>query len=65
MGPVCEKRAAPAPTGERDLFGFDIVKAADAARARIEVHIRSAVFEAHLANGKAFRDARMRAGVWR
>jgi hypothetical protein len=64
MGPVCAKRSEPPPVHERDLFGFDVAKAAEAAQYRIGVHIRSIVIEAHIAVRRAFRDARVRAGVW-
>lgn len=64
MGPVCARTAAPAPVHERDLFGYDVDKAVHAARHRIAVAIEAAVVEARMAVRQAFREARVRAGVW-
>lgn len=63
FGPVCGKRALPVPTHERDLFGFDIEKAAQAALYRVGVHIESLAAEARGVLRQAFRGARKRLGV--
>lgn len=64
MGRICETRSAPAPVHERDLFGFDIDKAVQAAQHRLAVHIESMTVEARVAVRVAFRRARVRLGVW-
>jgi hypothetical protein len=50
---------------ERDLFGFDIDKAVEAAQYRLSAHIRSMAIDAHIAVRRQFRQARVRLGVWR
>jgi hypothetical protein len=66
LGPVCAKLSAqPAPARvERDLFGYDIAKAAEAAHALVKVAIEAAVADAHAAIRSQFRAARVRLGVW-
>lgn len=65
MGPVCSKRAAPpVPAHERDLFGYDVAKAADAALYRVQVVVDGMVAEAHVAVRREFAAARRRLGVW-
>lgn len=62
-GPVCRKTVPAVPTVERDLFGYDIAKAAESARERVRACIESMTVEAHAAVRAAFRAARVRAGV--
>lgn len=66
MGPVCAARAkAAAPlVVERDLFGFDVDRAARAAQERVQVVIASATADAHMAVKRQFRAARANLGVW-
>lgn len=73
LGPVCGKTAKPIPTVERDLFGYDVALAAEAATARLRVHIESAADEAMMDLRYAFSvvrrrhefaAARRRLGVW-
>jgi hypothetical protein len=64
MGPVCAKRAAPAPSHDRDLFGYEIELAARAATVRLLVQIESAALDARMAVRDAARAARVRLGVW-
>jgi hypothetical protein len=66
MGPVCTKRAgtqAPQPH-ERDLFGYDIASAAQAAHERVRVAIEVATAEALMAIRHGFAAERRRLGVW-
>lgn len=63
LGPKCEK-LLPAPTVERDLFGYDIAAASEQARERVRARIESMTLEAHAAIRAEFRAARVRAGVW-
>lgn len=46
MGPKCEKRSPPAPVVERDLFGYDIEKAAQAALQRVLARIEDMAAQA-------------------
>jgi len=66
MGPVCARaaRVVPVPAHDRDLFGYYIDKAVHAARYRLEVAVESAAAEAVMATRAAFREARVRLGVW-
>jgi hypothetical protein len=58
---VCVKKNKPAPTGERDLFGFEIDKACEAALFHVELHIAVAAGVARRAIRMAFTAARERA----
>jgi hypothetical protein len=61
MGPTCYAKAGkPIPAGERDLFGFDIAAAAEAAVARVLAHIESLALTARMETGLAFIRARRR-----
>lgn len=64
MGPVCSKSAARPPVHERDLFGYDTAKAAEAAIHRVRVGIDGMAAEASVALRRAVRAARVRLGVW-
>lgn len=65
MGPVCARRAPPAPVREeRNLFGYDVEKAAHVARAAVAVQIEQQAIAAHSALRAQFRAARVRLGVW-
>lgn len=64
LGPVCRRRLRPAPAAvDRDLFGFDIAAAEEAARRAVAVTVESATLEAHMALRVLFREARIRAMV--
>ena len=63
LGRVCAKRVPAPPAYERDLLGFDLDAAVDAARERIAVAIDEATRGARIATRQAFRQARDRAGV--
>jgi hypothetical protein len=63
-GPVCVKTVAPIQSCERDLFGFDIEKAASAALQRVQIGIESMAVEAIAVIRAGFRAARVRHGVW-
>lgn len=67
MGDVCARKArAQAPQAvERDLFGYDIAGAVEAARERSAVRIAVATVEAHMAVRCQFRAARERLLGWR
>lgn len=66
MGSVCASRyAKPIPAHERDLFGYDIAAAADAARYRVRVLVDSLAEEARAAVRDGFHDARVRLLGWR
>ena len=62
MGEVCARKAkeVPVPDHERDLFGYDIEKAVQAARYRLSVFIGTATVDAHIAVRRGFRAARER-----
>lgn len=62
FGPVCAKVAAPVPTVERDLFGYDLDAAAHAAQARLANFIDARAAQARHEVGLAFKAAR--AQVW-
>jgi hypothetical protein len=64
MGPVCAKNAAPAPVHERDLFGYDIDRALDAAHYLLRIQLLAAVVQAQWDVKHSFRAARVRLGVW-
>lgn len=64
FGPKCAKSAKPIPCVDRDLFGFDVPAAAEAARERIRIHIEVLTVDALMAVRDGFRAARQRAGVW-
>jgi hypothetical protein len=66
LGPVCAKRSAqPAPARvERDLFGYDIEAATDAAYLQVLLGIEIAAAEAQAAIRAQFHIARVRLGVW-
>lgn len=65
MGPVCARRAkaVPVPEHDRDLFGYDIEKAVQAARYQLEVYVAVLVEDAHQAVRRGFRAARERLGL--
>lgn len=64
MGPVCGKSAKPLPKVERDLFGYDVTAAAEAARETVRVHIEALAVDAQLEIRHAFAAARRAHGVW-
>jgi hypothetical protein len=66
MGPVCTRKSkkAAVPAHERDLFGFDVDKAAHAAVYRLGVLVESLTAEALMAVKHQFHAARVRWGVW-
>ena len=64
MGRVCEKRAAPIPPVERDLFGYDIAKAVERALDVLRVRIEFATWQAMYDIRRDFAAARRRYGVW-
>lgn len=66
MGATCAKKskAQPVPAHERDLFGYDLDKAANAARYRLQVHVEGMAAEAHIAVKHEAAAARRRCGVW-
>lgn len=64
MGPVCGKTAKPTPTHERDLFGFNVALAAEAATVRVRVRIEVLAIEALMNLRGEFAAARRRRGVW-
>lgn len=58
MGPVCAARfARPVPAHERDLFGYNIGAAVEAARYHLQVHIDSMAAEARMALRASYREA--------
>ena len=63
FGPVCRKREAPAPAIERDLFGYDIDRAVQAARVSLALFIAWSVLDARIALRGEFEAARRRLGV--
>lgn len=63
MGPVCSKTAARPPEHERDLFGYDVDKAAEAALFRVHLRIAVMTQEARKAVRDRFEQARIRLGV--
>lgn len=65
MGPRCYAKAGkPIPAHERDLFGYSVQKAAEAAAARVLVHVQQLAIEAHVAVRREFAAARRRLGIW-
>lgn len=67
MGPVCARAARaqePVPH-ERDLFGYDIEKAAGAARERVRVFIEAAAADALMETRRQFRVQRSVLLGWR
>jgi hypothetical protein len=64
LGPVCGKRAKPIQIVERDLFGFNITLAAEAATVRVMVHVESMAIDAVIAIRHEAAAARRRLGVW-
>lgn len=65
MGPTCYAKAGkPIPSVERDLFGFNVALAAEAAMARVRVHIEILAVDAMMAVRQEFNAARRRLGVW-
>jgi hypothetical protein len=66
MGPVCSARyAKPVAPHERDLFGYDTEKAAEAARYRVGVLIDGLAEDARAAVRDGFHAARVRLLGWR
>jgi hypothetical protein len=63
MGPVCAKNAKPAPSADRDLFGFDVARAETYARTRVKELIDVRANYARYAIRDEFRAARTRLGV--
>lgn len=60
MGPVCAARyARPVPTHERDLFGYNIAAAVEAAIYRLQVQVDAAAAEAQMEVKKGFHRARV------
>jgi len=65
LGPVCFAKAGkPIQTHERDLFGFDVALAAEAAFNRVVVHIEILAVDALMALRGEFAAARRRLGIW-
>jgi hypothetical protein len=66
MGRVCAKasRAQPVPAYERDLFGYDLAKAQEAAVYRVRVRIETMTVAAQMAVRRQAAAARRRLGVW-
>lgn len=66
MGPVCARAArAQAPQKhERDLFGYDVEKAAQAALERIAISVEVSAANAHMAVKRQFAEARVRLLGW-
>lgn len=63
LGPICEKKAAPIPVVERDLFGYDTEAAAASANAWVGAYV-DALAAGHRADLRAqFKEARMALGV--
>lgn len=62
-GPVCRKAVAPISDGGRDLFGFDIERAAEGAMFRLELRIDTMAADARRAVRARFQLARERLGV--
>lgn len=57
---MCSARfARPVPAHERDLFGYNIGAAAEAARYRLQVAIDSMAAEAHMEVKKGFHRSRV------
>ena len=67
MGPVCARAAkAQAPQQhERDLFGYDVEKAARAACERLQVGIEAAAAGARMETRRQFHAARVRVLGWK
>lgn len=65
MGPVCAKATkAQALVHERDLFGYEIDKAVEAALFRVELRIAVTAAEARKAVSRAFHRARVELLGW-
>lgn len=64
LGPVCGKAAKPIPEVDRDLFGYDVAAAAQAAVERLRVHVQGAAINAVMDMRHEFAAARRRLGVW-
>lgn len=66
MGPTCFAKSGGRllPTYERDLLGFEIGPAADAAKARMRVLVNVLTVQARIDLRDAFAAARRRLGVW-
>lgn len=65
MGPVCAKGAKPIPAHDRDLFGYAVAQACEAASARVRVHVESLAIDAVIAMRHQVNAARRRLVVWR
>lgn len=63
MGPVCEKKNPPAAKVERDLFGFDIEKAAAYARFVVQTRIEALALQAKYDIQRGFDELRRKLGV--
>ena len=66
MGPVCAKLSAPpvAPH-ERDLFGYNVRAAAEAAVSRLTIQATAASVDAVIQVRRNFAEARRRLGIWK
>lgn len=66
MGPVCARaaRAQEPVAHERDLFGYDTEKAAQAALERMAIFVEVSAANAHMAVRRQFADARVRLLGW-
>lgn len=62
-GPVCAKAAPPLPEVCRDLFGYEIELAVQAAQVRLEFFIAIRAARERHAIGVEFSEARKRLGV--
>jgi hypothetical protein len=63
LGPVCAKNAKAVPSCERDLFGFDIEAAAEAATTRLRILVSVLAAQARIDTREAFKAALGRLGV--
>jgi hypothetical protein len=62
---VCASQPPLPPPHERDLFGYDIDKAVDAALQRLSVQLESAAIDVHMALRRSFRQSRVRLLGWK
>lgn len=63
LGPVCLAKLGKPTEVERDLFGYNIARASEAARERVRVHVYAAAADARDAVRRGFADARRALGV--
>ena len=66
MGPVCARamRTVPVPEHDRDLFGYDVEKAAQAARYVVQVLVESRAAEAYMGIKADYRRRMVQRGLW-